>query len=88
MFVRAPKHFKTGKQIIVFFNSVYSYRKLLNFKHQTQWVYMLKSQVLFNLISKLRQEKLKNDIIISRVTLSSIFFVSFNGGCSFYTNNS
>ena len=87
MFVRAPKHFKTGKQIIVFFNSVYTYRKLLNLKHKATWVYYLNNQVLFNLIKSLQQQKFKNDIVVSRVTLKTTLFFSINGGYSFFTNN-
>lgn len=87
MFVRAPKHFKSGKQIIVFFNSVFVYRKLLNLKHRTSWVQYLNNQVLFNLIKSLHQQKFKNDVIISRITLKTTLFLTINGGYTFFTNN-
>lgn len=87
MFVRAPKHFKTGKQIIVFFNSIYRKKWTLNMQQPTSWVYLNNKQVTFNLLNSIYKQKLNNDIITSRITVETDFYLLFNGWYNFYTIN-
>lgn len=88
MFVRAPKHFKSGKQIIVFFNSCYRKKWILNLQQPATWVYLGNKQVIFNTLNNLYRQKLSNDIITSRVSIETDFYLYFNGRYNFYTINS
>lgn len=67
MFVRAPKHFKSGKQHIFFFNSTFYRRHELLIKHPSA-MFFLNSRSLFNKLSLLREFS-HNSILISRITL-------------------
>lgn len=77
MFVRAPKHFKSGKQIIVFFNSIYRKKWILKLQQPANWIHLGNKQVIFNLLNMLYKQKLNNDIVTSRITIETDFFFFF-----------
>lgn len=87
MFVRAPKHFKAGKQIIVFFNSIYRKKWILNTQQPTSWVYINNPQVTFNILNLIYKQKLNNDIVTSRISIETDFYLFFNGRYNIYTIN-
>lgn len=87
MFVRAPKHFKSGKQILVFFNGIYKNLLNIKLKKSTNYLHSLNSKILYSFVKNYYNKKLVNDIIISRLTISSSFFIKFNGRNYFFTVN-
>ena len=87
MFVRAPKHFKSGKQILVFFNGIYRTKLNIKLKKSINYLNSLNSKVLYNFIKNYYNKKLINDTIISRITVSSSFLIKFNGRNYFFTIN-
>ena len=87
MFVRAPKHFKSGKQIIVFFNGIYRRRFMLSLNYTSSWAYSGNQQAIFKILNSLYRQTLSNEIITSRITLETDFFFSINGGYNFYSIN-
>lgn len=87
MFVRAPKHFKSGKQIIVFFNGVYKTFISIKLKNSSNIIHSLSNKSLYSFFKNFCNKKLINDIILSKITISSSFTVSFNGRNYFFTTN-
>lgn len=88
MFVRAPKHFKSGKQILVFFNGIYRIFLNIKLKKSVNYLHNLDSKILYNFFKNYYNKKLINDVIISRFTVSSSFIIKFNGRNYFFTANS
>ena len=48
MFVRAPKHFKSGKQHVFFFNSIFRVKQQLNLPYSSNEIVTNKPTALFN----------------------------------------
>lgn len=67
MFVRAPKHFKSGKQHIFFFNSTFYRRHELFVWHAPALLFM-SPRVLLSKLAVLREFS-QNSVLISRVTV-------------------
>ena len=66
MFVRAPKHFKAGKQRVTFFNSLYRQKK---FFLSNQGYFLATSStpyVLYSLTHSAEREIIKPDVMLSR----------------------
>lgn len=66
MFVRAPKHFKSGKQRVVFFNSLYRQKKYFE---STEGYFLSSSKtpyVIYSLTHSVEQDISKPDVILSR----------------------
>lgn len=68
MYVRAPKHFKSGKQHIFFFRGSMLSKQKLTSTQPFSLVHSLKSQSVFSLVSSSMNKSLYNDLLISRVT--------------------
>lgn len=76
MFVRAPKHFKAGKQHLVFFNGLFIDKFVLNTTNNNFFIYQ-NSGVIFNFLKKFSKKPSNNEILLHRITLKSnlkIFF--------------
>lgn len=69
MFVRAPKHFKSGKQHVFFFNSIFRVKQNLTLLYTSHEIITSKPTALFNKVLFLREFKAA-DILVSRVTFS------------------
>lgn len=69
MFVRAPKHFKSGKQHVFFFNSIFRVKQQLNLPYSSNEIVTNKPTALFNKVRFLREFKAA-DILINRVTFN------------------
>lgn len=76
MFVRAPKHFKSGKQHVFFFNSIFRIKHQLNLPYSSHEVIMRKPTALFNKVLFLREFKAA-DILVSRITLTAEVSIIF-----------
>ncbi len=78
MFVRAPKHFKSGKQHIFFFNTLirkkYTYR-VLNTTLLGQYKNIL---ALYSFAKLLDVMNIKSSVYVSRVTFEQNLILSFN----------
>lgn len=71
MFVRAPKHFKSGKQHVFFFETIVYKTYKLNSVKLTPIIFFLKPNTLFNLTISKINTKTNNSIKISRLTYTS-----------------
>lgn len=69
MFVRAPKHFKSGKQHVFFFNSIFRVKQQLNLPYSSNEIVTNKPTALFNKVRFLRGFKAA-DILINRITFN------------------
>lgn len=78
MFVRAPKHFKAGKQHLVFFNGLHIIKHPINVFNPNFYMYQ-NNNVLFNLLKKLAEKPSNNEILLHRITIKikiNIFFLN------------
>lgn len=71
MFVRAPKHFKSGKQHVFFFETITYKTYKLNSVKLIPVIFFLKSNALFNLTISKISTKTNNSVKISRLTYTS-----------------
>lgn len=78
MFVRAPKHFKRGKQIIFWFEGMYRKRFNLNFKHHLSWVLFDKHQTFVNILNSELPQLKRPDLTVSRITLNAKCLLKYN----------
>lgn len=66
MFVRAPKHFKSGKQRITFFNSLYRQKKKFISSEGYFLVTSNTPSVLYSLTHTAEREIIKPDVLLSK----------------------
>jgi hypothetical protein len=68
MFVRAPKHFKSGKQHVFFFESIFLKTYVFNSVKLLPSIFFLKPNILFNLTLSKLSTNTNNSMKISRLT--------------------
>lgn len=82
MYVRAPKHFKAGKQFSFYFNSNFKYKLKILQKNSVNFLKQ-PAQVLYN--SKMQFLRInQTSITVSRITLKSKFYFIFLAGVIFF----
>lgn len=87
VFVRAPKHFKTGKHQLSFFNGVL-YKTYNLQSSNISILYTSKPGYIFN-IGQLLQLSILSDLLLSKVTVKARCLLHFNDGWGyFYSINS
>lgn len=87
MFVRAPKHFKSGKQHVFFFNSIRRKHCLIRSRSCSLFYLYGSSIELFNLFSRYFISYGHNDIKISRLTCKNIVTLSYTKWLVFFLCN-
>lgn len=71
MFVRAPKHFKSGKQRVTFFNSLYRQHKHFNTTEGYFLITTTTPYALYSLTHSAEREISKPDVVLSRSIIHS-----------------
>jgi hypothetical protein len=89
MFVRAPKHFKRGKQHMFLFNGRFIRVHRLYVTPSSSTLFFSQPSVIFNYFGALREFNF-SDTVISRVTVQSIGTLNLivYGWCSFFSISS
>lgn len=82
LFLRSPKHFKRGKQIIFFFNkhAYITYK----FSAVSSVLVFKKAGILFNFFKVFSFKFFVRDIFLSRVSMRIKVKIQFNGWCYIY----
>jgi hypothetical protein len=89
MFVRAPKHFKTGKQHMFLFNGRFIRVHNLCITPSSSTLFFSHSNVIFNSFGVLREFNF-TDTVISRISIQStgVLNLTVYGRCSFFSASS
>lgn len=74
MFVRAPKHFKSGKQHTFFFNS--SVRKIFFVQNTAHFSFFISPKVVFNAMQNTTHPNPKG-AVLSRVTITATVLLQY-----------
>lgn len=85
MYVRAPKHFKAGKQFSFFFNSNFKKKIILSNKFNFNIV-KTSANILYGsvcLFANINQP----EITVSRITFVSKLYIKFIGWCYIFSTN-
>lgn len=69
MYVRAPKHFKSGKQHIFFFRGVYTNKYTLTHDKCFALMHELNENTIFSLVTTSLTKATYVDCLLSRVTI-------------------
>lgn len=88
MFVRAPKHFKTGKQHIVLFNGKFLRVHHLRVTPSSSEFFFSHPVVILSSLNSLREFSF-TDTVVSRTSIQStaVINLTLNGRCSFFSTN-
>lgn len=76
MYVRAPKHFKRGKQHLLFFNSVFLIKNKLLLKN-VNFLFKTKNKIIFKILKRLNSNVLTNDILLYRISINFLYSIKF-----------
>lgn len=86
MFLRSPKHFKTGKQIIFYSNRRITFTKYFSSSNSMLFK-RINEKYIFNFFKNYAPRFYTNEIFVGRVSVQTSVTLKFNGWGYIYTNS-
>lgn len=78
MFLRSPKHFKRGKQLITFFQNLYKHQLILNTKYNVNFLFSYNTMQILNLLKTTQIYTCKPGINLNKCLIKASINVKFN----------